>query len=293
MPPVDVQYMKTIVYLYASRENAVKDSEFVATGFLVSVPASSTLDSFIYLVTNWHVLKHCSWTIFARFGRKGGGTVCVRVPRARWSVDPSSDLAVAAINVPEKADHAHIPIEDFLTKEKIGKHKIGPGDEVFLISRMVMPTKQTKGNFAIVRFGNVAMNPNVHEPYFLVELRSMGGHSGSPVLVYDLPYHWESVRKHDESFRLFLLGINCGHVRDYSPIIGIMNGKKIQNRKWLSQEHTSIAEAQPVWKLMPLLNSKKFVAARKKAEAEAREQLARGSLVYDLACRAERSGDKC
>jgi hypothetical protein len=276
--------MKTVVYLYASEQDAKRDRYFQATGFIVSVPASDISGSFKYLVTNEHVVQSLNFTVFARISRKGGGVICLRVPKTYWKIDRKNDIAVAPVDPDyETWDFAHVGIEQFASPESVLAHKIGPGDEIYLISRTVIAgAKQIHGNFSIVRFGNVAMSPNQDEPYFLVELRSVGGHSGSPVFVYDLPYHWNSVRSRGEAFKIFLLGINCGHIRDYSPILTpTESGELMENKKWVAEHHISIAEVQPIWKLLPLLNCKKFVRDRDAAEKEVREQLKYGSFVHD------------
>jgi hypothetical protein len=118
------------------------------------------------------------------------------------------------------------------------------------------------------------MNPNEHEPYFLVELRSLGGHSGSPVFIYDVPYHWGSVRKRSESYNWFLLGVNSGHIFDYSPIVSFTaDGKDIvKGPKWLQENHIAMALVRPAWHLNALLNHDIFKQARERAVEEAMEK---------------------
>jgi hypothetical protein len=284
MPPIDQNYMKTVVYLYASESDAMQDRRFRGTGFVISLPVADLSGNFQYLVTNDHVLQDCKRMIVARFTHKNGGLVCVRIPKSHWVTDRANDLAVAPVNPSGEWDYAHVGTEMFITPDFVPARNIGPGDEVYLISRTVTVVKQKLGNFGTVRFGNVAMNPNQTEPYFLVELRSVSGHSGSPVFLYDLPHHWESVRSRDQSFHIVLLGVNCGHIRDYSPILSpTATGQLIENKKWVAEHHISIAQVEPAWKLMPLLNHKKFVEARNKAEETAREQMKVGQIVQDSA----------
>jgi len=86
-------------------------------------------------------------------------------------------------------DVSHIPIGLFADEKTIAHHKLGVGDEVFATGLFTEVTETTR-NIPIVRTGTVAMIPGEKIPFgknlieaYLVELRSIGGLSGSPVFV--------------------------------------------------------------------------------------------------------------
>ena len=90
------------------------------------------------------------------------------------------------------ADHLPFATTDFALDKNITQQAIGIGDEVFTIGLFVYH-KNTKRNEPVMRIGNIAAMPK--EPirtrgeYFdemeayLIETRSLGGLSGSPVFV--------------------------------------------------------------------------------------------------------------
>jgi len=78
----------------------------------------------------------------------------------------------------------------FADEYEIKKANIGAGDEVFIAGLFTKITETSK-NIPIVRIGNLAMMPGEKIPFkdgrlidaYLVESRSLGGLSGSPVFV--------------------------------------------------------------------------------------------------------------
>jgi hypothetical protein len=94
---------------------------------------------------------------------------------------------------PVQPDHDIVPIgvqDLFLTPENLRKYRIGVGDEVFIAGLFSPAGDENKNNIPIVRHGNVAMMPDepIQTSYgyadvYLVEARSIGGLSGSPVFV--------------------------------------------------------------------------------------------------------------
>ena len=77
----------------------------------------------------------------------------------------------------------------FADEEVIKERNLGIGDEIFITGLFTKVTETTK-NIPIVRTGNVAMIPGEKIPFgdslieaYLVEARSIGGLSGSPVFI--------------------------------------------------------------------------------------------------------------
>ena len=116
-----------------------------------------------------------------------------RVALTQWFMHPSDnsiDVAVCEIGVAQEEDHLVIPLSMCLTEEGRRAHEIGLGDEVF-ISGLFHYHFGTNRNIPIIRIGNIAAldeeNISVDKfgkiEGFLVEARSTGGLSGSPVFV--------------------------------------------------------------------------------------------------------------
>ena len=94
---------------------------------------------------------------------------------------------------------------------------IGPGDDVFMIGRFINRDGGQE-NTPSVRFGNISMMAlrGHNAPQFIsVEMRSMGGYSGSPAIVYIPPFALRPEKSSigPESY-FFLLGVDRGHVKD-------------------------------------------------------------------------------
>jgi hypothetical protein len=90
----------------------------------------------------------------------------------------------------EKYDFTYLKEEEFCTDETIKKYSIGIGDEV-AIPGLFLSHLGTTQNVPIIRTGNIAAMrsepvPTSYGPMdaYLVEMRSVGGISGSPVLTH-------------------------------------------------------------------------------------------------------------
>jgi hypothetical protein len=116
-----------------------------------------------------------------------------------------------------------------LTDREVQQHGIGPGDEVY-ITGLFTYHMGTSRNTPIVRVGNIAMlpqdkirikrNSQTEEiEAYLIEARSIGGLSGSPVFVHPTAnllgmFKWgtnQSTSGIVMDAELFLLGLMCAH----------------------------------------------------------------------------------
>jgi hypothetical protein len=107
-------------------------------------------------------------------------------------LESSGDVAVKPLELGAHIRWRAVSIEEFLTKETMAEFNIWPGDDTFLIGRLVVQSGKQK-NTPVVRFGNLSMLADPDElidmsPYgeheaFLVECRSVSGFSGSPVFL--------------------------------------------------------------------------------------------------------------
>lgn len=171
-----------------------------ATGFFVAVAAPKALGHFVYFVTAKHVAAGLQdREVYFLVNKRGGGVLKLEPPpNSPWCCHPSDDTAdVAIMSVPidPRAEIIGIPegefvsAEDFLPDHRGVEAKYGIGDETVTVG-LFTEAPGTSRSFPIVRHGNVAMLPTEqiqtelgYADVYLVEARSIGGMSGSPVWI--------------------------------------------------------------------------------------------------------------
>jgi hypothetical protein len=179
------------------------------TAFVVAIPRFPLERAFVYLVT----AKHCiddikrlsaeglaDGKVYLRINSKTAALPPVETDPDEWFFHPTE---------PEKVDVAVYPIlsgydgwdvqnfvlkpdDSYVTSKIIEDEKIGPGDEVFIAGLFTKHSGKTK-NIPIIRIGNIAAMaeepvyprwcPGHPMEAYLIEARSIGGLSGSPVFV--------------------------------------------------------------------------------------------------------------
>jgi len=170
-----------------------------ATGFFVSIPCESpelrSKNEVYYFVTAKHVASDLRDRDICFSVNKKGGGVTYDIPRIAplWFLHPSDENAdVAVIQVAlrgEQHDVSLVSVESFGLPRRLEELNIGIGDDVHSIG-LFSPFPGQDKNVPIVRFGNVSMMPAEqvqtelgYTEMYLVEARSIGGMSGSPVFV--------------------------------------------------------------------------------------------------------------
>lgn len=255
------------------------------TAFFVSIPARELELYFVYLVTAKHIIdkaqkKSIDQKVYLRANFKDGSTRTVGVPIDDWMFharDASVDVAAMRMPLPiDDTDFLSIPAHDMaITDEIIRKEGIGVGDEVFLTGLFTRHRGRER-NLPIVRTGNIAMMPE--EPVwtqmgfmdaYLVEARSIGGHSGSPVFV-----HLSGMRERGKRVRFrgrifYWLGLVHGHWK-----LDMLNTDVLMEDFVTGEPiNMGIAVVVPVSKIMEVLNQKTLAEERKTIEE--REQAKR------------------
>lgn len=227
---VDDQVLKSVAFIGRILHNQPKafDGEPLGTGFFVSMASSVAGRMFHCFVTARHVVDGLKgdqpYIVINR--RNAGRKVLLLGPDIRWwhhPTDSTADVAVMPFEVQPDHDIVSIGAADaFLTLANRDKYRIGVGDEIFITGLFTYAAGERR-NMPIVRHGNIAMMPD--EPIqldhgfahvYLVEARSIGGLSGSPVFVRETV----TIQVKDQSGeklafggygRLQLLGLCLGH----------------------------------------------------------------------------------
>ncbi len=203
-------------------------------------PLSETL-WFSYLVTAAHVIdgirkKSNDDSVLIRVNTKEGGQKWYPTYLGSWKTHPDSAVDIAVMKFGSSGvqfDHICWPDHAFVGSNDIFKYGIELADEVYFPG-LFWPHSGKRRNIPIVRAGNIAClrGEKVATSFgdtdaYLVEARSIGGLSGSPVFI-DLfasrreiksmtaaevlkPDAKTPIRQSPSSFRL--LGVMHGHFR--------------------------------------------------------------------------------
>ena len=184
---------------------------------------------FIHLITAKHVLE--SWAkdpnapIYLRVNLKNGKKDCMPTQYAQWIPHPDDSVDIIAIPniiLPDDMDIDIMPypLMKLLNDDVIKEYEIGIGEDVFLPGLFTRHFGEEK-NIPIVRTGNIAAMPDEKiegEILYLIECRSIGGLSGSPVFVHlgitrqiDCGTAAYIPNKEGFDYPFYLLGVTKGH----------------------------------------------------------------------------------
>jgi hypothetical protein len=264
--------------------NEQKLLHFGGTAFLISLPSERAGFDFIYLVTAKHCITEAgNRTLKARFNLKSGGSIVVDLNGVWFKhPDPSIDIAVMQMSPPDGIEVGYLPWDMFDNANVPADPAIGIGDDVLAVGLFTQHTGRSR-NIPIVRSGIIAAMPEekiidrkygVDYDAYLVELRSIGGLSGSPVFVYLAPSvlvdkdgKCRGIRVKEPS--LYLLGLIRGHwdIKATEPATDF--GGDISDKL-----NVGIATVTPVYGLMEILMSNPLKEFRQRQEQEAAEATA-------------------
>lgn len=189
---------KCVVFLGHSNKDKT-EIVLKGTGFFVGIDYPNKDRTFVYLVTARHIIANIKErklavdnNIFIRINKKDGGFDFIAVPINMFIPHPDPVDVMILPLAPDIGiyDYLTLPYHMLLTQDIIEKQNVSLGDDVFMTGLFVRHTGKEK-NIPIVRAGNIAAMPEeqVYNKFFgnmdayLVELRSLGGLSGSPVFV--------------------------------------------------------------------------------------------------------------
>jgi len=242
------------------------------TGFFVGVPTQVLGAPILYLVTAAHVAKKindCQFCIRAntKAGKSKIYWIDAGVDLQWWyhPTDPTVDVAVLEWAPPPEVDYRYIPEPMFLYPATMDIKGIGVGDDVFITGLFSFVAGVEK-NLPVVRTGNLAMVPSERVPSkkwhkdgleaYLIESRSIGGLSGSPVFVQrsiKVQAAEESGRTPLAAGAMFWLGLIHGHWDvDRQQVDGIWNDAWSEDKT--SQINTGIAITVPCHKILEVVN---------------------------------------
>jgi hypothetical protein len=277
MPPLEFNMRihpairKCVVYLGIERMmGEVTTVHYGGTGFFLGVPSQKIPNgTFSYLVTAKHVSDHFNGkSFYIRANLVQGGLIQLQgAVGYKWfnhPTDPAADVAICRISPDPKWDYLGIPQSMIITEKDRTAKGIGIGDEIFVTGLFVYHQGNRK-NIPIIRVGNIAMIPDERIPVagfgemeaYLVEMRSIGGLSGSPVFT--------TKQFDEENMTTHLLGLIQGHwdVKPETITDGISQDAGIR-----AGVNVGIAIVTPASKILEILHCEELVAEREKAEED-------------------------
>ena len=263
------------------------DGEFVpeATAFFVSLEDHGY--QFLYIVTADHVIAKMIGSgkdMILRTNKKDGSVQEDAINTEAWiftEENNKSDVAICSVSVSPDEDVFNIGLSGnfslYVEKTSTLEMPFGVGDEIAIVGLFRSHYGMNK-NVPIVRIGNIAAmaeEPVSTKEYgfleaYLVEARSIGGLSGSPVFVSMPPMRVVNNRSTMTSGKQFyLLGLMHGHF-DIKDLNSDTVTDKYTNA--YGDINTGVGVVIPAWKIMELLMLTDVVEERRKA-AEINRQL--------------------
>ena len=276
-------------FLFERTKRPEKQDTYVGTAFVVSVPSEGEQGvKFHYLVTARHCVPKpdSKARLFLRINTLEGRAMDVSV-NTDWNFpreDNAADIAVMRF-IPEiEFDYKTLPIEAVVTHEGnvpyvFSSVGIGIGDDL-IICGLFSERMGIKRNTPIARSGMIAAMPsepildkNRKKPYraYLVEMRSIGGLSGSPVFVaVENSQQQRMPRGWNHSF--YLLGVIRGHW-DY-----LRESSIVYSRQEMIEVNMGIAEVTPIKEMLDIIYGERLLKER---QAEDDQRSKRSPLTLD------------
>jgi hypothetical protein len=268
---------KCVVFLGGQRP----DGEFFpyGTGFLVVSPIEGHI-GFTFLVTARHVaeeIRRSRLKPSIRLNNKRGKAI-IGALADEWYGHPQIpdlDLVVTPTRISsDEFDVCQVELtRETATPDYVAEHDIGCGDEVF-IAGLLTSHFGANANIPVVRVGNIATMPE--EPVnlgqygrhlaYLIESRSIGGLSGSPVF---FPSEFSRHTIPPLPRMATLLGVNIGLFDTLAHADRVPTGPMDRREAFLETMSSGIAVVLPAERVREIIETNpEIVEMSKRAQAE-------------------------
>jgi hypothetical protein len=189
----------------------------------------------------------------------------MELQNVRWfthPTDPTADVAIMR-GMPASATFKPMVLQtdDFATSDHFAQGKIGVGDEIVMAGLFTMHPG-FKQHIPILRHGQLAMAPvepveTEHGPVdaYLVEARSIGGLSGSPVFISETVMPTINGQSVFAAGPAHLLGLLRGHWRFEVPTAG-----DLREERSMRQVNAGIAMVTPAQKILDTIHQPEVLA---------------------------------
>ena len=263
--PDDVR--KCVVFL--GYQLASGEMRLAGSAFFVGRNVSEDKASEVFLVTAKHVVdgirKLGLTELFIRVNTKAGQSSWAKCQSTDWLFHPSDstiDVALLRAGIPADLDHLVLPITMCATPQTLKENAVGLGDEVFVVG-LFRHHHGAQRNIPIVRVGNLAAMAEekvVTRDFglidaYLVEARSIGGLSGSPVFLnLGVVRYIEGQVKHAQGGPIFyLFGLVHGHYDVQASAVDTAESD-VNNSLHADRVNTGIAIVVPVQKIKEVID---------------------------------------
>ena len=282
MPKIPHQFTQAVFYIYPSQDDAENNTEYGATGFFFGIESKLLDGMYYYAVTNAHVVfQEGMESPVIRVNTNENKFHFIKTSQSNWIRHfDGDDIAICPIDIDSDEITGGAFTKEFIaTEEFLREYSVGAGDDVFMVGRFRVHSGSSR-NLPVVRFGNIAaMNDEglyndatkLRQESYLVEMRSIAGFSGSPVIIYINPLM--SVRSSDApavsmgtlgrleiKVQIKLLGIQWGQI-SYKT-----RAEDEFGQKYKMNVDSAMEGVIPIQKLMDLIDSDEMVEMRKKSD---------------------------
>ena len=264
---------KCVVFLAHINERGEKILK--GTGFFISIPFPDKSGDFIYLITARHIIAKIiaknlalDGNIWMRINKRDGSFDFIPIPINTFIPHPDSVDVMILPFAPSIAiyDYLTLPHGMLLNQDIVNEENVSLGDDVFMTGLFVRHIGKER-NIPIIRIGNISAMPEepIYNEFFgnmdayLIELRSLGGLSGSPVFLH---LSDSRIMKSDDKntivrtmsggHKFYLLGLLHGHWDLESATQDVITEDYPQDNK--EQINTGIGIAIPAIKILETLN---------------------------------------
>jgi hypothetical protein len=205
-------------------------------------------------------------------------TETISVAPDDWVFHPEGDdLAVAGIAL-HSDYHDYMLVNDypmFLTQETAEEERIGLGDDVFVVGRLIDQDGRQHDS-PTAQFGQIAMMPQEElrmadghlQTCFLADVQSQGGLTGSPVFVTVQNLRLQNPVQFNHAWSPYLLGVHCGYLKTPPSLAFSKNWNGADSLMTASPQPASpsyqpeLMTVIPAWRLAQILNLPRFLQAR-------------------------------
>jgi len=296
MPNIPAEWLDCVVFLYENKDAAQKGAPYGGTGYIASV--TSEICTHLYIVTNAHAVERGA---AVRVNLRGGGFAVLNIPPGNWYDHPAGDDVSVAPVVLENASYrlTAFPADWLLTDVA----PLTVGDDCFFMGRHIWLDGKQR-NTPSVRFGNISMldaepvwqkGRGFYQESIVVEARSLGGFSGSPVFTYRDNSFGVATGDGDQSALsavpihggwVTLLGIDWGHMSAREALEA--PGMDMPREDKDMALNSGMMLVVPGWKIREALNRQDLVRMREEAERKIQEADESAGAVMDSATADDR-----
>jgi hypothetical protein len=295
MPRINPILEDSVVFLFR-RDWKTGQAIPEGTGMIVGRPWRSIPGrSHYYVVTNWHLLRIGATII--RVNTDNGSSRPIDTEPDKWQfINRGDDLAVYDItddltDAGNDDEEKIVSIDEsvFVTPDFITSHNIGIGDEVFMVGLFIgHPGKDQ--NLPLGRFGNLGRlaseqspieQPNGRlRPSHLVDMRSRGGFSGSPVFIYRTPFtdlskfagQMRSMMPNPGNSFLMFLGVHCAQFLEEAKATVAESKGDIIREGDILRIPSSMTVVVPAWQVTRVLDLPYFAKIRNAREKISKQE---------------------